>query len=183
MTIQRALLTAEDIYEMRLPEGRSELIDGVLVEMGPEAFESGEIALEIGARIREYIRPLKLGRVVGGDVGFVLQRNPDRVRAPDIGFVSVQRLPIGERLDHFFEGAPDLVVEVVSPSDKANDVQAKALEWLGAGASLVWVVFPETRTVMVYAPNQGVKLIDENDRLSAAPVLPGFSIIVRDLFA
>lgn len=183
MTTQKTLLTAEDLYEMRMPEGRSELIDGVLVEMGPEAGESGQIAAEVAFRLMQYTKPLALGRIVTGNVGFILRHRPDHMRAPDVALVSPARLIDGRLPRRFIEGSPDLVVEVVSPSDRASEVQAKALEWLAGGAKLVWVLFPDTRTVMVYQPEHEVLLLTEEDTLTGEPVLPGFSAPVRELFA
>ncbi len=183
MTTQKTLLTAEDLYEMPMPEGRSELIDGELVVVGPEAYESGEVAAEVAGQLRDHVRPRRLGRVITGNVGFILRRNPDRMRAPDVAFIKADRLPTGDQRRRFLTGAPDLVVEVVSPSDKAADVHAKALEWLSGGAALVWVLFPDTRTVMVYRPEHEVRLLREDDALDGEPVLPGFTVSVRELFA
>ena len=182
MTTETRLLTAEDLYALPKSEGRSELIDGVLIEMGPEAYESGEIAGGLAGRLWQHTNPPKLGSILTGDPGFILARDPDRVRAPDVAFISAARVPQGDLRRRFMEGAPDLAVEVVSPSDTAHEVHAKALEWLRGGARLVWVLFPQTRTVMVYRPEHEVALLTEDDVLTGDPVVPGFAVPVRELF-
>lgn len=115
-------------------------------------------------------------------MGFRLRRHPDTVRAPDAAFIAQDRLPAGRRHRGYFEGAPDLTVEVVSPEDRPAEVRAKVREWLEAGARLVWVLWPETRTVSVYPAHGDARDLGEADSLDGGDVLPGFSCRVGDLF-
>jgi Uma2 family endonuclease len=116
-------------------------------------------------------------------VGFVLRRDPDTVRAADIAFVRRERLPAGDLPRGFFEGAPDLVVEILSPSDRYTDILRKVSEWLEAGAAMVWVVDPEHHGVMVFRSDGTLRLLGESDSLEGEEVLPGFRYPVGELFS
>ncbi|MGH7545780.1 MAG: Uma2 family endonuclease [Gemmatimonadota bacterium] len=123
--------------------------------------------------------------VLTGDIGFVLDLAYDRerVRAPDVAFVSTSRLPGGKLPCGFLHGAPDLVVEILSPSDTPADVQQKVHDWLEGGARLVWWVVPDTRSVTVYRPDGSARLVREGEVLDGEDVLPGFTSPVSDIFA
>lgn len=176
-----APVTAEQL--MDLPDGgrRRELVDGELREMAPAGFGHGRVALRVGARLDEFAHRERLGVVVAAETGFLLSRDPDTVRAPDAAFVAGHRLPPPEEQQRFAELAPDLAVEVVSPSDRAADVTEKALAWLAAGSSLVWVVYPVQRVVAVYAPGGVVRHVGEGEVLDGGDVLPGLRLPVADI--
>ena len=128
--------------------------------------------------------PRRLGRLATSDVGVWLERDPDTVREPDIAYFSAARLPLNMRVTGYAEVVPDLVVEIVSPSDTRDTrraVRGKARMWLRYGVALVWVVQPDTRTVDVYEPDQAVALTD-NDTLDGSEVLPGFTCPISDIF-
>ena len=108
------------------------------------------------------------------ETGFTLARRPDTVRAPDVAFVRRERLPDPEPTG-FPDLAPDLVVEVVSPGDRAGEILAKVADWLSAGTRLVWVVDPERRLARVYRADGTEQIVEETDRLLGGDVLPGFS--------
>lgn len=124
------------------------------------------------------------GEVLVGDVGFVLRlpADPERVRGPDVAFVSNDRLPQGRLPEGFIEGAPDLAVEVLSPGDNPLDVQQKVRDWLEGGARLVWVVAPQARTVTVYRPDGTARLLMEEEILEGEQVLPGLAIPLGQVF-
>jgi Uma2 family endonuclease len=176
------LWTAEDLLALG-EEARYELIEGRLVPMSPTGFLHGDVALALAAALRAFVHPRRLGRIVVGEVGFVLRRNPDTVRAADIAFVRRERLPAGDLPRGFFEGAPDLVVEILSPSDRYTDILRKVSEWLEAGAAMVWVVDPEHHGVMVFRPDGTLRLLGESDSLEGEEVLPGFRYPVGELFS
>ena len=123
-----------------------------------------------------------MGVVFGAETGFWTERNPDTVRAPDAAFVSNERLPAEGLPRGYFQGAPDLAVEVVSPGDSAAEVRGKAEEWLQAGARLVWLVYPESRAVTVFRSREDVRTLASTDELTGEPVLPGFRCRVEELF-
>ncbi len=161
---------------------RRELVDGEVIETAPAGFEHGDVALGIGASLRSHVRRDGLGKVVAAETGFLLARSPDTVRAADAAFVAAHRVPPADQRSGFLEMAPDLAVEVVSPSDRAGAVLAKALAWLDAGSREVWVVYPAARTVAVHSPGGHVRLLAGPDRLSGGDVVPGFETTVADLF-
>ncbi len=150
--------------------------------MSPAGAKHGDIALEIGSRIRIHTTDHRLGRTFGAETGFLLTRNPDTVRAPDAAFVSQARLPESGVPAGYFPGAPDLAVEVVSPGDTAGEVEEKVQMWLAHGASLVWVIHPATRTVTVYRRDGSANVLHNDDLLDGEAVLPGFSFPVDRLF-
>jgi Uma2 family endonuclease len=170
---------------MAMPEdgNRYELIRGKLVSTPMSSYESSEIAMTIGSTLRAYASPHKLGRVAGADGAFILQRSPYTVRIPDVSFVRMDRLPPPEQRRQFLELAPDLAVEVVSPSDSANEVQEKVREYLDFGVQLIWVVHPIQRTVTVYTADRNARVLYEDEVLDGAEVLPGFAMTVAEIFA
>ena len=177
-----ALLTADDLLRLYSEGVRGELIRGVLCETMPTGQRHGTIVMNLGGELRNYIKPRRLGTLVGSDAGVLVERDPDTVREPDIAFTSVERMPLGDDLDTYAEAIPDLVVEVVSPNDKPPEVREKARMWLSHGVRLVWVVYPETRSVDVYQADAPTVTLDDTQSLDGLDVLPGFSCAVADIF-
>ena len=182
MVVQEKLYTAEELAQMPDDGRRRELVKGVLIEMSP----AGDRHTVLGAHLSYYIYGFTLaheleGYVTGADGGFMLFNDPDTVRAPNVAYVSKAKLP--EKLTgKFFPGAPDLAVEIVSPNDRADDIQEKVTEYLEAGTLLVWVFYPKTRAVVVHTPD-GSHTLGVNDVLHGDPALPGFNLPVRDAFS
>ena len=175
-------LTAEDLYAFPDDGNRYELVEGELITMPPAGYGHGRVELTVGSRLLAFVRERGLGEVVVGDVGFVLARRPDTVLAPDVAFVRRDRVPPPGQEHKFAELAPDLAVEVVSPSDRQADVAAKARRWVQAGVRVVWVVHPERRTVTVYEPGDLVTVIGEDGDIDGGELLPGFRVAVSELF-
>jgi Uma2 family endonuclease len=176
-------MTADELLGLPDNGKRYELIAGELHEMAPAGGEHGFIS---GRTVRRLSAFLDQHPEVGGEVfiaepGYRLARDPDTVRAPDIAYVIESRLEEAWG-PGYANMAPDLIVEVVSPSDTAGEVQRKVDEWLAAGSTLVWVLYPATRSVMVYRADGPVSLLHADDTLHGEPVLPGFSCRVGDLF-
>ena len=187
MAVAMELVTAEALEQMPMADAHIELVAGEIVSMSPAGPEHGEIALNIGSFVREFLRKHRLGKAYAAETGFILSRNPDTVRAPDVAFVTAERArrqtrgyPLGQG---FFDGAPDLAVEVVSPGDTDEAVQTKILEYLQAGTSVVWIVRPRTRTVTVYRSLSDIRVLTDQDTLTCDDLLPGFSVPVSDVFA
>ena len=181
-TAQTKLLTAADLLRLHSEGVRGELIQGVLSETMSTGEEHGEVASIVISTLMEFVRPRRLGRVIGTDSGILLERDPDTVREPDVAFISADKLPHGVRLTGYYEGAPDLVVEIVSPSDRPEHVYNKACMWILFGVRLVWVLNPDDRTVDVHKLGDPTTRLTEDDTLDGGDVLPGFSCAVRDLF-
>lgn len=117
------------------------------------------------------------------EVGFTLSRDPDTVRAPDLAFVAAGRIPASGYGTGYWEIAPDLAVEVVSPSSRASAIQEKVLHWLDAGAREVWIVDPGTRTVAIHRPGGRTTVLRGEDVVEGADLLPGFTLALDRLFA
>lgn len=175
-------LTADELWRMPEPDDgtRYELLRGELIVMSPAGGRHGQVCLAIGSLLRAFVEANKLGTVTSNDTGVTLQRDPDTVLGPDMAYWRRQRLP--EMPEGYVEVPPDLVVEVVSPSDAHGKVHEKVLEYLDHGVGLVWVVDPRTRTVTVYRSRQEVRILRDRETLSGEQVLPGFSCQVNDLF-
>jgi Uma2 family endonuclease len=179
----RARTTAKDLWERR-GDVRSELVNGQVVEMPLPGGLHGRVMVRIASRLDGHVRQHGGGEVVGGDVGFVLHlpNDPERVRGPDVAFVATERLPEGRLPEGFLDGAPDLAVEVLSPSDNPVDVQQKVRDWLEGGARLVWVVTPQARAVTVYHPDGSARLLRDQEVLEGEQVLPGLAIPLDEIF-
>jgi len=176
-------MTADEL--LRLPTGmgeRYELILGVLRVMSHAGSHHGDIVLEIGMRLRVHVRAHRLGATFGAETGFILSRNPDTVRAPDVAFVAATRVPPSGLPEGFFPGTPDLAVEVISPSEAATEVQSKVSEYFAAGSRLVWIVYPNTRQVMVFRSARESVILSTDDTLDGGDLLPGFACRVAELF-
>jgi len=178
---QERLVTAEEFFRMCNAEGKRELVRGRVNKMSPAGEAHGEVAMDVGGALWQHVRKAQTGRVFAAETGFILSHDPDTIRAPDAAFVMEERIPV-ERSRGFFDGAPDIAVEIISPSETPSEVEAKIREYLAAGTRLLWVVYPDIRTVRVYRPDGTTEVIDENGTLSGEDVLPDFELPLSDVF-
>ncbi|MCY4527786.1 MAG: Uma2 family endonuclease [Chloroflexi bacterium] len=178
----RTLVTADELLRMPSDGKRYELIEGKLIELAPAGLRRGEIAATIALLIGNYVRQMGLGSVFVAGPGFFLQRDPDTVRAPDVAFIAKARLSPDGAPAGFSDTIPDLVVEVVSPNDRAGHVQEKIEQWIEHGVKLVWVAYPECRSITVYRSLREAHVHHEGDTLTGDPVIPGFSCSVTEIF-
>ena len=181
-TTKPKFTTADELLRLYAKGVRGELIRGVFCEKMAAGVEHGEIVMNFGARLINFVKPRKLGRIIGSDSGVRLERNPDTVREPDIAYISAERMPLGTRVSGYSEAVPDLVVEVASPSNSQWELHDKALMWLRYGVRLVWVASPESRTVDVYREGHRVVTLGDEDTLDGLGVLPGFTCSVSEIF-
>jgi Uma2 family endonuclease len=173
-------VTPEQLLTM--DEGGYELIDGKLVErrMGARASEVAMNAMRI---VGDHVHAHKSGKCFGADCGYqIFPDAPKRVRYPDGSFIAKGRLPEGLSPGSHVSIPPDLAVEAVSPNDTAEDVEAKRLAFLRAGVRLLWIIYPQSRTVHVYRQDGTATALNEGDTLSAEDVLPGFTCNVSAFF-
>lgn len=176
------LLTYHDPYDRR-----TELVRGRLVVHEPPGGEHARVLVEVGAALLAHVKAAALasgkrpGIVVGGDPGCWIERDPDTVRAPDVAYMAADRLPPGP-VHGFFEGAPTLAVEVLSPSDRRGAVAAKVAQWLAAGTVLVWTIDPIRRFARVHRADGSTATIDIHGTLDGEGVLPGFVLPLASLF-
>lgn len=178
----RTKLTAVDLLRLRSdPAKRCELIDGELIEMPPPGARHGRLAFHVGLTLGKFVEGTHLGSMYAAETGFLIRRNPDRVRGPDVAFVSRERLP-GPSPDGYLELAPDFVVEVVSPSDTATEVNERVEDWLQAGTLVVWTMDASTKTVLIWRGLDRAERRSGDDLVDAEPVLPGFRCTASELF-
>jgi Uma2 family endonuclease len=172
-------LTPDDLLAM--PGGEHyELIDGVPKEK-PMGAQSDEISAAVTIALGTFVRHHRLGHVYGSQTGFRCFPN-NRVRKPDSALVAAGRLPNDRSPGGDILIAPDLAVEVVSPNDTYEEVAAKVMDYKSAQVKLIWVISPETKTVMVRRLDGTCAEVDETGMLSGEDVLPGFTCAVAELF-
>jgi Uma2 family endonuclease len=182
VTETRTTMTAGELLALPDDGKRHELVKGELREMTPAGARHGEAAAALTVLLGQHVRAQRLGRVLAAETGFRISRNPDTVRAPDVSFVARKRVPSAGPPDGYWELAPDLAVEVVSPSDTAADVQSKVQMWLESGVRLVWVVYPDTRSVVAYESLKEISTFTAEDTLSGGEVVTGFECKVAEIF-
>ena len=178
-------MTAEQLLGRQDDDRRYELVKGELREMAPAGNKHGYLALEVGSELRNHVKANGLGRAYTAETGFKIHSDPDTVRAPDAAFVSRERLDrIGE-VEGYWPGAPDLAVEVVSPSDVHTEVVEKALSWLEAGCRMVLVVDPGQSSVTVYRSVEEIRILraGTGDAVDGGDVVPGWRLPLAELFA
>ena len=180
-TVGQELLTAADLLRLSGKGVKGELVRGVLRETMSAGGEHGEVAGALIAEIRAYVRPRRMGRVGGSDAGVRLERDPDTVREPDAIYIAAEKLPLDVKVRGYYEVVPDLVAEVVSPSDRPREVAARVAMWHSYGVPLVWAVYPALRTVAEHPLGGTAVILGEADLLDGGAVIPGFQCLVRDI--
>jgi Uma2 family endonuclease len=179
-TISAKPITAEQLLGMG-DIGRCELIYGELVMMSPAGAEHGVVAMRFGRFLSEFVELHDLGLVFGAETGFVIERNPDLVRAPDAGFTRKARL--AEPLPKgYVPGVPDLAVEVVSPGDTRKEVADKVNMWLAHGTTTVWVADPQAMTVVIHRVGHPPQLLASSEEIQGESLLPGFILPLSKVF-
>jgi Uma2 family endonuclease len=174
------MTTAEPKERTRIEPGW-DMVDGVLVErdMGNESDFVGANFITL---LNGTVKRGKLGRVFGSSAGYKYPALDDgRLKFPDVSYVSNARLAGGPPKS-WADFPPDLVIEVVSPNDDAGEVQQKAKQWLAGGVRLLWVVYPESREVVVHHPDRSSQALTEGEELTGEDVLPGFRVAIADVF-
>ena len=169
----KTLLSFEDFAALPDDGTKHELNEGVLVTMPPPKHRHGVCQARLAAALLNFASSRDLGDVAT-ESGYRLP--PDTVRAPDVSFVSKARL---QNPDEYFEGAPDLAVEIVSPGDDASDLRQKIQQYLDAGTSIVWVIYPRSRQIEIHTPGKTIRTLSVEDTLEAPDFLPGFELPVR----
>jgi Uma2 family endonuclease len=175
-------MTVDEFLVARLPDGKAELVRGEVRLTPPPGAPHGAAASNLLFLLGVHVRQRELGRVFGDSFGYELARLPHTVRVPDASFVSADRLPtqgVGPGLLKF---APDLAVEVLSPSETASELEEKLRDYVASGTSLVWIVDPVRRTVMVIPSDAPVRWLSEGDTLDGGAVIPGFTCVVSEIF-
>ena len=174
------MITAEELYSSPQRE-RHELVRGALLLHEPPGGSHGRIAVRIAHLLHTHVERYRLGTVLV-ESGYVLRRGPDTVRGPDVSFVSAARL-LPERIpDQFIDIAPDLAVEVLSPEDRARDVEDRVADYLTAGTRCVWLVDPRRREIIVRRAAGADAILRVDDELDGSDAVPGFRCGVAEVF-
>jgi Uma2 family endonuclease len=188
MAVQEKLYTSADLWDLAsLPENELKhfvLIDGVIYEMPPPSWLHGIIVMVIAYSIMKYAREHNLGEVTAAETGYDLA--PGTTLAPDVGFVIAARIP-QDMPSRYFPGAPDLAVEVISPSERPSEIRAKIEKYMLHGTRLLWIVYPEDQKVDVYRPGEGskanVEFVAIEGTLDGGDVLTDFKLPLREVFS
>ena len=177
----RKLITAEELEVLPDDGMRYELSRGELICMSPSSTWPGIVAANILFFLGSFVHQQRLGRCGTADSGFRLASDPDTVRAPDVWFIRAERIPTPRPSRGFWAVAPDLAVEVLSPSDRWTDVLRKVSEYLAAGTRLVWVIDPEGRFARVFRADRAPLSVSEDGSLDGEDVIPGFLLPLRNV--
>jgi len=182
MTIEIKLYTSQDLLNLSSSSKLYELVKGELREMSPAGRKHGKIDTTLTSHLFQFVSQNKLGEVYGPDTGFIIETDPDTVRSPDVSFVAGSRL-VGVGEDGFLPFAPDLAVEVMSPSDRMSEVEDKIEQYQNTGVRLVWVINPRRKIVQIYHPNDPKpQILGLEDELDGEDVVAGFKLPVKILF-
>jgi len=177
----RGPMAADQFLKFAAINGRCELLQGKVQMMSPAGSEHGYIAAQIAYLLIAHVRQQRLGRVYAAETGFVIARSPDTVRSPDIAYITKERLAVGGEGRGFGEVVPDLVIEVLSPSDRIEDVNSKTRSWLDAGVRCVVNVDPETQSVAVHQANVE-RTFEIGSKMEYDDVVPGWYPTVQSFF-
>jgi Uma2 family endonuclease len=188
MSTTTRLFTADELLVMphRDAQGndcRLSLIRGELKTMSPTGVTHGILCARLATELSIFARKNRLGIICGAEIGFLVERDPDTVVGADVAFLNREQFEHLENIDKFAPFAPDLAVEVLSPSNTVNEIDEKIAFYFVAGSRLVWIVNPKRRTVSVYRSTVEVRILGQQETLDGGEVLPGFSYKLSELFA
>jgi len=176
----KTLLTAEELEE--LPDDDSvqiELDEGELITMPPAGGQHGKCGVAIITILQNYVKPRRLGGLYTPDTGFRL--NDLTVRAPDVAFVKQARMSELHAVG-YIKGAPDLAVEILSPSDTFRQTMRKVKQYFASGTHTVWIVYPDRKEVQILESTGADRLLEAADAIEAPDLLPGFSVPISEFF-
>ncbi len=179
---QTRAVTADELLRMPNDGARYELVRGEVTRMAPAGQRHGRIAMNLLTSLNASVRAQGLGVVYAAETGFLLATTPDTVRAPDVAFVSRERLARQAEVEGYWPGAPDLVVEVISPADRYADVEDKVFDWLDAGVRLVVVVNPRKQVVTLYRSLVHITVLGFGASMDVPEIIPGWTLPVEDVF-
>lgn len=188
MSMTTRLVTADELLVMphRDAHGndcRLSLIRGEVQTMSPTGVTHGILCARLATELSIFVRENRLGIICGAETGFMVERDPDTVVGADVAFLNREQLERLENIDKFAPFAPDLAVEVLSPSNTVNEMDEKIAFYFAAESRLVWIVNPKRRTVSVYRSTVEVRILGVQETLDGGEVLPGFSYKLSELFA
>jgi len=175
-------MTADEFLACSVPDAKAELVRGELRVTPPAGGPHNTAATNLILLLGPHVRQRGLGRVFVDGIGYELLRLPRTVRVPDGSFVRADRLPEAGIGPGLLKLAPDLAIEVLSPTETASELEEKLDDYLVSGTPLIWVVDPARRTVMIVSADAPVRWLREGDTLDGGGVIPGFTCAVSDIF-
>jgi Uma2 family endonuclease len=175
-------MTFEEAARLDSDSQAGEIVAGEWVPVTRGTWRHGAIASNVVLLFKLYARQNPGWSVATCDPGAKLGHDPQLLRGPDVAMARTERLPTGKGAEGWLEGAPDVAIEVMSENESASTLTKKALEYLAAGARIVWVVDPEPRRVMVFTPPDHVRIVGAEDSLDGGDALPGFRCTVAEIF-
>ncbi|MBI2919481.1 MAG: Uma2 family endonuclease [Planctomycetes bacterium] len=178
-----AHVSAERFERIAHELGPCELVKGEIVPMSPGGFEPSRVVMQIAGMLWTWANRAGTGRVVTGEAGILVDRNPDTVRGADVLYISFKRLPKGREWAGFLRQPPEVVVEVLGQKDTWDELEAKVAEYHKFGVDIVWVAEPKTRSVRIYSRGVEPAVVQGDDEISGVKLLPGFRCKVREFFA
>lgn len=181
--IAKSHTTATEFESLCGRMGPCELVRGEVIPLSPGGIRHSHITFNVAFLLGVWSRKTKLGMVVTGEAGLIVETDPDTVRGADVAYISYNRLPRGQVPEGFGSVPPELVVEIVGKGQSWRDMVEKAGEYLKMGVDRVWVIDPSTKRLHVFTPDGGPATLAENDAVTDEAVLPGFSCKVADFFA
>ena len=175
------LITGEELFAMG-DIGPSELIDGKIVRVSPTSKQHGSVESRLDRALGGFVEEHRIGRVYVGEVGIYTRHNPDRVRGADLAFFSNAKI-VADPSQGFWQVPPELVVEIISPTDRWQDIRQKIEEYFSIGVLWVWVIEPDNRDILVYHSATEMRKLIEGESLVGEGILEGFTLPVAELFA
>ncbi len=186
MSTTTRLVTADELLLMpKYVDGNDyfyELIAGELRTMSPTGGTHGILCARLAVLLYQHVEANNLGVVFGAECGFKVATNPDTVIAPDVAFVHHEKMALVENMDKFLPFAPNLAIEVLSPSNTVSEIDEKIELFLAAGTQAVWIVNPRRRTVTIHPQHNAPRILTEDDTLFDEDILPGFRYELAKLF-
>ena len=174
-------ITSDDLLDLPKDGFRYEIVRGELRKKMPSGILHALIAGRIAGLLSGFIRQRRLGEILTAEPGFKLSLTPETLRVPDVSFMRMDKFLQIKNLDKFYSGAPNLAVEVISPSETFQDEQEKIEDYLASGVEMIWIVRPKQTTITVYRPQHELTVLRIGDSLDGADVIPGFTCSVEDI--
>ena len=179
--LQPKVWTDEELLALPKDGNKYEVLEGILTT-SPAGFTHEFIGVRLIVALDNFVRSHKLGAVLGSSLGCWME-NRDFL-SPDVSFIDKERIKGAKHPgDRFVDGAPDLAVEVLSPSDGDKVRHDKLVDYFANGSRLLWVINPKQRVVLVYHSSEAHEILREGDVISGESVIPGFTLPVSELFA
>jgi Uma2 family endonuclease len=180
-TVEKTTWTDAEFMQLPRDGHNYELVDGDLVDMGNSGMEHGGMGSFLGGLLALHVRQHHLGIVCDSSTAFTLKDG--NKRTTDVSFVARDRLKGLKRPPRgYFQGSPDLVVEILSPNNTIAEIHTKITEYFENGTRLLWVIHPDEKYVLVYSGPEPDRLLRPQDQLSGEAVVPGFTVPVAELF-